>query len=106
MPKVALTDTLGDWERLIRAAEGRAGEHPALRKYIDALRVDLENLHRLVALRDRLTGQRQETTQQLHAVRDEGKLAAICLRQQLKSELGPRNEGLTEFGVRPLRRRS
>lgn len=104
MPKVALADTLSDWDRLLRAAESHAGKFPALGKLIEALRTDLDSLRRLDALRLRLTAERQDATQQLNEVRDHGKTAAISLRQQLMAEIGPRDEGLVEFGMTPLRR--
>jgi len=106
MPKVALADTIREWEKLLRAAEARLGESPVLAKHIQALRADFESLRQLDSLRVRLAAERQEATQKLHAVRERGKTDAISLRAMLVSELGPHNEGLVEFDIRPRRPRS
>jgi hypothetical protein len=57
----------------------------------------------LEARRAHLQAQQQQTTQEMGEVKEEGKLAAMEVRQVLKAILGVRNEALVEFNVSPVR---
>jgi hypothetical protein len=48
---------------------------------------------------------KQEKTQQLNAVLDEGARLASWLRSSIKQHYGPSAEKLTEFGLKPFRGR-
>jgi len=103
MPKVALSDTLRDWQDLLTAAEERAPEVKGLGLKLEVLRQDFERLQELEALRKKLKADRQEATQQLHAVRERGKDHAIGVRALLQAAAGHRNQGLVRYGIHPRR---
>ena len=102
MPKVAVADTMDDWEQLLRAAEPFA-EHKGLKVHLDDLRFALARLKELEALRAHLQAQRQAATQDLNATRDTGKVMAIQVRSILKGILGHNSERLVQFKIRPRR---
>lgn len=102
MPKIALADTLDDWEQLLRAAEPYA-DLKGLRVHLAGLETALDRLRELDALRSHLQAQRQAATQELNEIRVNGKVMAIEIRSLLKAILGHRNEGLVQFRIRPRR---
>jgi hypothetical protein len=108
MPKVALAETLFDWERLIAAATEKGEGVPGLEGRLAELRATLERARELDALRQRLQAERQQATQDLDAARQHGDDLAVAVRGLLVAAFGPRFRGLVQFGVRPhsIRRRS
>jgi regulator of replication initiation timing len=102
MPKVALADMFYDWESLLRAAAKHRGQKN-MHVHLDKLQAAFDRLHELEADRASLQAQQQQLTQQMGEVKDEGKLAAMEVRQLLKVILGHRNEALVEFNVSPIR---
>jgi hypothetical protein len=105
MPKVALADTLREWESLLAAAEEKGAGVPALGGPLEELRATLERTRALAALRVKLQADLQKATQDLEASREEGRLLTIRVRSLLKAAFGLAWEGLVQFGVRPRRKR-
>jgi hypothetical protein len=106
MPKIALADTLHEWESLFRAlGEDPALDTPALRSLRERLHLMLEATKELVAEQDSLQARRQAVTQQLRITRDMGDDLIIKIRAGITSVLGHANEALVRFGIRPTRRR-
>jgi hypothetical protein len=103
MPKVALADTLREWESLLGAVEDRGAEVPHFESHAARLRSALEEARRLEALRDRLAAELQTATADLSVARYEGRLEVISIRGLCKAHFGPRWAGLVQFGIR-LRR--
>ncbi len=103
MPKVALADTLVDWDSLIAAARRRVAKHPEITPVLEELERVRDRSKALRAERQSLQARRQAATQELQQAREEGKDFAIRLRAILKSVLGTQNEALVEFNVRPRR---
>ena len=96
-------DVVRDWELLISAAIDNASEVPSA----EPLRLELEkalaDIRALKARQDNAAGLRQRSTQQLKALLIEGRDIAMRLRGRVRSDLGPKNELLSRFGVAPLR---
>ncbi len=100
MPKIALADTLREWESLLAAAEERGAGIPRLAEQLAQLRAVVERTRALEALRQHLDAERQKATADLEAARAEGKDLAIGIRGRLVATFGPRWAGLTQFGIR------
>jgi hypothetical protein len=106
MPNLnSYADQSRDWDRLLQAfidnAEVLAPAEPqraALEKTLTALR-DLK------ARQDSHTAVRQQMTQDLTTLTQEGREQARRLRGMVKGLLGTKNERLVQFKVAPLRNR-
>ena len=100
MPKVALADSTIDWETLLANASQHA-DQPGLGERLDELRTVLARTRELDIRRARLTGERQQATQELAAAKEEGKRLASRIRSQLKAMYGATNGRLAGFGMKP-----
>ena len=103
MPKVALADTLVDWEMLLRAATEHA-DKKGLKVPLDQLEARLRRLRELDALRADLRAQLQAASQEVEEIRAAGKLNAIEIRALLKGIFGHSSERLVQFNMRPRRK--
>ncbi|MEA2693499.1 MAG: hypothetical protein QOJ16_2886 [Acidobacteriota bacterium] len=103
MPKVALADTLQEWEGLLAAAAEQGTGIPGLEERLAKLRAELERVRALDVLRQRLQADRQKATADLAAARDDGQELTRAIRGMLIAHFGTSWEGLVQFGVRPIR---
>jgi transposase len=87
-------------------AAGEAIGDPSLAAHLAALAEILVEIKALKARQETLTGERQQTTQQLHGLLEKGRVIIIHLRGAARVALGYKNERLTQFGVAPRRKRS
>lgn len=106
MPVIkSYADLIRDWVKLLAACRDNA----AILGSIEPLRLALEDLftrnQEAKSRQDALTAQRQAATQELEALKEEGREAARRLRGAVKSLLGSRSELLVHFNVAPLRKR-
>ena len=107
MPKIALADTLQEWQSLFTGlGESPALDTPALRALREELRLMIEATQELVAEQNSLQARRQAITQQLRMTRGQGDDLVIKVRASITSVLGHSNEALVRFGIRPTRRRA
>ena len=104
MPKIALAELFANWEGLLRAA-AKYRDQRKLHIHLDKLQAAFDRLHELEALRASLQAQQQQATQEMGAIKDDGKTTAIQIRTILKGILGPRSEALVEYDVTPVRKR-
>jgi hypothetical protein len=106
MPEIkSYADLIRDWVKLLAACRDNA----AILGSIEPLRLALEDLltrnQEAKSRQDALTAQRQAATQELEALKEEGREAARRLRGAVKSLVGSRSELLVHFNVAPLRKR-
>jgi hypothetical protein len=106
MPQVrSFADLIRDWEKLLAACQ----ENSAALASVEPQRLALETLlargRDVKNRQDALVAQKQQTTQELEALKEEGKEAARRLRGAVKSILGTRSELLVQFNTAPLRKR-
>jgi hypothetical protein len=104
MPKVSWAETISDWQLLLSTAEPY-GDVKDLKVHLAELRAALQRLRELKSLRDELQARRQRATQEMEETREAGKDVTIQIRSILKGVLGPKNELLVQFNVRPRRSR-
>jgi hypothetical protein len=103
MPKVAVADTLVDWDLLIRAARQKAEGNAELAAVLDQLEERLIRAKELDAERRALEARRLKATHDFNQARNEGRELASRARSVLKSMLGLDHEGLREFRILPRR---
>jgi hypothetical protein len=101
MPKVALAESLTDWNSLIVNAGRHEADDPELAKHLEALRGVLEKTLETAALQQRLDAERQVTTRVLSNAKEQGKELAMRVRLRLKALYGPTSPSLHGFGIRP-----
>ncbi|HEV2853819.1 MAG TPA: hypothetical protein VHC97_13535 [Thermoanaerobaculia bacterium] len=106
MPQIkSFADLIRDWDKLLAACRDNS---EALAS-VEPQRLALENLlaqgREMKNRQDALAAQKQLATQELDALKEQGKEAARRLRGAVKSLLGSRSELLVQFNVAPLRKR-
>ncbi|HEX6898487.1 MAG TPA: hypothetical protein VF789_02195 [Thermoanaerobaculia bacterium] len=100
MPKVAHTQTVMDWHRLIENARKHA-DLPGMGEQLAELEVLLNRARELHAHRARLRAESQTATRDLADTERRGKVLTGRIRSLLKAVYGTTNDGLLAFGVRP-----
>jgi hypothetical protein len=101
MPKVALNDSLGDWDKLIANAGPLFEDIPDMEDLVIELRKLLERTRELEALRAHLESQRQLTTRQIKESQIAGNELARRIRLNLKAVHGKTSPLLLGYGVKP-----
>ena len=101
MPKVALADSLNDWDKLIANASELFEGIPDMEDLVIELRKVLARTRELAALRDQLESQQQLTTRQIKDSQLEGDELASRIRYNVKAVYGRRSAHLLRYGVKP-----
>jgi hypothetical protein len=106
MPRTRIAETTGDWASLneVVTPETTAGS-PHLQQAHAKLQGFLEEVRRLQAEQAEYQARKQEATQRINELLEEGRRLASYIRRALKVELGIRSEGLVRFGIQPFRGR-
>jgi hypothetical protein len=101
MPKVALAESLVDWQTLIANASVHAADDVQLGEHLEQLRVILQRAQETEALRLRLEAERQTATRMLTDAKIQGKKMTSRIRSKLKAIYGTTSDQLIGFGIRP-----
>lgn len=102
----SFADFIHDWEQLLAALDSNAGELPDVSAHRQPLEQVLVNAKAISARQDAHRAGLGQATRELEAVMADGRDSANRLRNFLKSHYGVRSDKLTEYGVRPVRKRS
>jgi hypothetical protein len=106
MPRTPISQTLGALSKLATLVTPEA---TAELSYAEVARERLtgmiDELNRLIAERAFHQARKQEATQRINQLLDDGRRTASALRVYLKEHLGPGNEELAAFGIQPFRGR-
>ena len=107
MPDItAYADLFRDWEGVSGACALNAPLVPkseALRPELDTI---LSQMKDLKLQQENLRGNAQALTQRLKELTTTGREVARKLRNQVKVELGAKNEHLVQFGIAPIRKQT
>lgn len=101
----SFADLIRDWEKLLAACRDNSTALASIEPQRLALETLLAQGRETKNRQDALAAQRQLATQELDALKEQGKEAARRLRGAVKSILGSRSELLVQFNVAPLRKR-
>ena len=99
----SFADFVNAWDRLLKAVENNEGDLPDLQTYQVSLEGVVQELRTLGARQDSLKASLRENTKAIQGLLGRGRDHAFHLRTYLKGHLGPRNERLIEYGIRPFR---
>ena len=101
MPKVALADSLLDWETLIANASVHEADDALLAHNLAQLRDLLKHAQETAAQRAHLDAERQLATQVLAKDTIRGKKLAERVRHALRASYGATSPRLVGFGMKP-----
>jgi hypothetical protein len=101
MPKVAVTESLSDWEGLVTSAGDLPLDDSVLSESLAELRTLLEQAKELHARRMYLEGERRATAQALQEITAQAKTVAGRIRSKLKGVYGLTSRQLVRFGIKP-----
>lgn len=106
MPIVSsFADVVLDWEGLLTGVQENLELLPSVESHRLALEQHLQLTKSAKARQEAHTAGRQEATQELKALVNQGRELAIRLRNVVRADLGPKSERLVRFRVSPLRKR-
>lgn len=106
MARTSFADLVVDWEQLSVALVANKADLPHLEALGIELQALLEKARNLSIQQDAQKAVVQQTTKEMMAAIDQGKLLATQLRAGVLSVYGSRSEKLVEFRMKPYRRRT
>jgi hypothetical protein len=98
-------DVIRDWQVVLAAVADHASTMPEAEELRAALEKHMAETVALKAQQDAAKANRQQRTQDLRKMLDEGRELAMRLRGFAKARIGPKSEQISQFGVAPLRKR-
>lgn len=101
--KTRYADHVKEWEGLAASLSANAAEVPQLEAPRAALVALLEEFRALTLEQAAFQAQKQQRSQRLQILMDEGRKIASMMRAVLKQHYGNRNEELLKFGIQPFR---
>lgn len=101
MPKVAIAESLSDWEGLLTSASGIPFDDALLGEQLAELRTLLEKAKELHARRMQLEGERRATARALEEITAQAKTMASRIRSKLRGVYGSNSSQLIRFGIKP-----
>lgn len=106
MPPVTFDAKLfRDWESAIGANDKNPDLLPGAAPFTSDLQTTLATARDLKIQQEDLQGKRKAITQQLSAIKKDGRNKARKLRAFVVSQLGPDSEHLTQWGIKPIGRK-
>ncbi len=101
----SFADLLRDWELLLEAANDNESVQTGAQTQREALATAMDQVRAQKARQDSCTARRQQATQELREMVDNGRELARRLRGITKAILGTKSERLVQFRVSPIRSR-
>lgn len=98
-------DLIAEMESLMAACNENEHLLPGIAPSLVQLSTTLEELKTLKALQEQMEGARQEATQQLTQLAENGREVVRRVRGFVKSRVGTKSERLPQFGIAPIRQR-
>jgi hypothetical protein len=106
MSSFTFSKTVTDWEMLMNAVIANADDLAHLEPVRTELAAVLQRAKELGAQQDRILSESQQTSRVIEETLTRGDALAARLRAGVRSKYGYKSEKLTEFQLRPFRRRS
>lgn len=105
MARTSLADVIKQWKQLLATVAANKADLPALEEYRVQLETEVTGAEEESVRQATLQAEVQQSTRNLEGFRKRGQEAAVRIRSGIRSKYGLRSEKLTEFGMRPQRRR-
>lgn len=91
------------WERISEAGQANPKLRALFHRELALLKQSAHEVRSLQIKRSRLTAEQQIMTQECAAMLAKGNDLCSRMRLAVKATLGPKDERLTQFGIKPLR---
>ena len=98
--------TVNGWERLLISLETNRQDLPHLETHRLLLAGMVAQLREISAQQAAMAASKQDATQRLQALLNEGRKLATFLRSGIRQQYGNRSEKLVEFDLKPFRART
>jgi hypothetical protein len=98
-------DLIAEMQSLLTACDENEILLPGIGPSMAQLSTVLEELKTIKALQEQMEGARQEATQNLQQLSENGREVVRRVRGFIKSRLGTKSERLPQFGIAPIRQR-
>lgn len=105
MPKASIADHELEWRQLVARANANAADLPYLAELVAELQKIIDVVPQLEQERLVLNARSQQLTRDLDGHKGRARVVAARIRSGLKTKYGHSSAKLTEFGLRPRRRR-
>ncbi len=105
MPNTSFADVVTEWEKLLTAVTANQADLQHLEVYRAELEVELGKAKIANSRQSALQAEVQQMTRDVEAAIATGRDLATRIRTGVRSKYGGRSEKLTEFGLRPFRKR-
>jgi hypothetical protein len=105
VPRQAQNKSIYYWERLAEACQGNPKLRALFHRELALLNQTAKDMRAILAKRARLEGEKQSATRECNAAFAKGSDLSSRIRLAVKATLGPRDERLTQFGIKPRSRR-
>jgi hypothetical protein len=106
MASKTFSKTVTDWDMLATTVANNAGDLAHLEPARLELTSILEEVMGIGVQQDRMQSENQEASRELSQLMRRGNALAARLRAGVRAQYGYKSEKLTEFQLRPFRRRS
>lgn len=105
MPKTSFADLMIDWEKLLASAAANKEDLPHIDAYRQQLEVETAGAKAASLRQASLSAEVQQATRDLEGFLQRGADLATRMRAGIRTKYGNRAEKLTEFGMKPFRKR-
>jgi len=103
MPRFSQDESVRLWERLSEAGQVNPKLRAHFHRELALLKQSAHEVRALQIKRSRLMAEQQLLTQECAAAFAKGNDLSIRIRLAVKATLGPKDERLTQFGIKPRR---
>jgi hypothetical protein len=104
LPSLSQNESIQLWERLAEAGQANPKLRALFHRELALLKQSAHEVRALQIKRSRLVAERQILTQECAAALAKGRDLSSRIRLAVKATLGPKDERLTQFGIKPIRR--
>jgi hypothetical protein len=103
LPQKSQNESVRRWERLSEAGQVNPKLRALFHRELALLKQSAHEVRALQIKRSRLAAEQQALTQECATALAKGNELSIRMRLAVKATLGPKDERLTQFGIKPRR---
>src|SRR4051812_45872007 len=105
MPNTSFADVMRGWEKLVASTTANKDELPHIDAYRQQLELEMAGAKAASVRQASLNAEVQQSTRDLEGFLQRGSDLAVRMRSGIRTKYGNHAEKLTEFGMKPFRKR-